>query len=116
MNGFSLKALIGRAAVAAALSAMVATLVVNSDAAPADRGVVGTASRNASADFSELARREQGRPLPSAREMPARPKLRSLAALPQVDPSLVVTGRPTRAVFGSAETVPASEPVADGEA
>jgi uncharacterized repeat protein (TIGR01451 family) len=81
-----------------------------------DHGVVGSASERAVADFSELARKEQGRALPSRQEKPWKPKLRSLAGSPPVDPSLVVPGPATRAVFGSTETDSASETVADGGA
>ncbi len=81
----------------------------------ADRGVVGTASQRAVADFTELARKEQGRALPSRQAKPWKLKLRSLAGSPPVDPALVVPGPATRVVFGSTESVSASEPVADGD-
>src|SRR5438093_1531116 len=118
MKGFfpGLQALIQRLAAAAALAAIAASWGSKGQASPAVRGVVGSASRAAVADFSELARREEGRPLPSRKEQPTRPKLRSLAGSPPVDPSLVIPGRATRAVFGSSETVSTSEPVADGGA
>ena len=104
-----------RSAVVTALAAMAGAFLTVSNAEAGDRGVVGTASQGSVANFSELARGEQGQPLPSRRQKPSRPRLRSKGESPPVDPSLVVPGNETRPIMGSSASS-ASTFVEDGGA